>query len=78
MKSNNWIGVVIAVVLGLIVLNALFHVGIGLIGVFFSLLGSLVSLIFSKAGMVLIGVGLIFYILNNRKRAGRDHYYDVY
>lgn len=67
-KKTNWVLVIGAIILGLILLNALFLLGSGLIGLVFNLIGGLLKLIFSKAGMVVIGVALIVYIINNRSR----------
>ena len=71
-KNTNWVLVIFAVILGLVFLNAFLHLGIGLIGLVFSLIGGLLKLVFSKAGMIVIGVALVIYILHNR---GRQHSY---
>ena len=71
-KKPNWILIIVAVMLALIFFNALFSLGMGIIGLVFTLIGGILKLVFSKAGMVVIGVALVFYILHNR---GRGHSY---
>jgi len=70
--NTNWVLIIACVILALVFFNALFSLGIGIIGLAFTLIGGILKLVFSKAGFVVIGVALVFYILHNR---GRGHSY---
>jgi uncharacterized membrane protein len=52
-------------------------VGFGVLGLLFGIVGGLLKLIFSKNVIMLAGIGLIVYLIMNRKkeRETRDLYY---
>ena len=78
MRSSKVIGWTITI-LGILFLvwmaEVVLGLAVGLLGLLVSLLGGLISLAFSKAGLTLIAIGLIIYILTHRSREKR-HYYD--
>ena len=73
-KVLTWVIIGIAVLFGIWLLEIVFGVAIGVIGLFLSLVGGLLSLVFSKSGMTLIAILLAVYIIKNKGEQRRYHY----
>lgn len=80
MKTNKFADAAITVLMvlfGLWLLEVILGIGIGILGLVFSLIGGLCGLIFSKSGVALVGIGLIVYLIG-RKNDRRGNYDDTY
>jgi uncharacterized integral membrane protein len=75
-QTPGWVKTVVIILVAILAFNILLHVGLGLVSLTFSLLGGLIGLIFSKAGLFIISVALIAYIIHNRSENKRN--YDTY
>ena len=78
MRESQLSKVVVTVVAVLFVLfcaNILLGLGLGILGLFFGLVGGLLHLIFSKEVITLAAIGLVVYLCTRRRSRSCDTYY---
>lgn len=78
MRNNGipqWAVGIIVVLVALAALNILLHIGFGLVGLFFSIVGAILGFLFSKTGVLVACVALGAYIWHNRGVRRYDHRY---
>jgi predicted Co/Zn/Cd cation transporter (cation efflux family) len=73
-KVLEWMFIAIGILFFLWIAELVLGIAFGLVSLSFSLIGGLLSLLFSKAGLTLLVVGLIAYIIMNNRREGRAQY----
>lgn len=73
-KVLEWIAIAVLLLILLAVAELALGIVFGLVSLSFAFIGGLFSLLFSKAGLTLIAVGLIAYIITNNRRQRQIRY----
>ena len=73
----SWVFPVALIVLAIFALNMVFGLIAGIIGMLFGILKAILGFMFSKAGIFLMSVGLVYYLWQNRSES-KPRSYDIY